>query len=136
MTIWWSNEFNSDSNESAATQSLSLLERNDLRTNVVVLNTNIGQDPNLYEYLAKSDGCLLALAYNTNDNGSSLIAVEQFETSSRQCSIEIYKHNIHGDSGEQSAISSSRKAKPKQRLIAFNINSRVISSDLVKISKR
>ena len=110
--------------ETVATQSLSLLERNDLRTNVIVLNANmVGQDPNLYEYLAKSDGCLLALAY-LNQDPSNLVAVEQFETTtSRQFSIEIYKHNIHGDKEEVNDSSKKKTTKPKQRLISFNLTS-------------
>lgn len=112
---------------------MSLLERNDLRTNVVVLSTNLsGKDSNLFEYLSKSDGTLLSLSY-ANDDMHTLVAVEQFEsTQTGQFSIEVYKHSIY----EETGASGGEKSRPKQKLASFSLSSRVMSGEQVKASKR
>lgn len=130
LTVWWSNQSASRPED----QSLSLLERNDLRTNVVVLSPNLtGPDSNLFEYLAKSDGCLLSLSY-MNDDPKALVAVEQTEmVPSGQFSIDIYRHSIYGETGDEAAAPKSR---PKQKLASIIVNSRLTSSKQIKPSKR
>ena len=115
FTVWWSN----NQSQSDATQTLSLLERNDLRTNVVVLSSNLTEDSNLVEYLAKSDGVLLALTYL---NANTLIAVEQ-----QQNSVDIYRHEFNA--------SDCSKA-PKIKLNSFSLTSKIASVEQIKPSKK
>lgn len=136
LTVWWSNQLGGDA--SAEGEPLSILDKSDLRTNVIVLSAALNLSPesnnsNMIEYLAKSDGCLLSLSY-ADDDPRTLIAVEQFESTltsqtGGRFSIEIYKHCIYEDR-------SSSKIRPKRKLTSFNLTSRVASSEQVRASKR
>lgn len=78
--------------------------------------------------MAKSDGVLLSLSY-ADDDLKTLIAVEQFESSQTGLyTVEIYKHNIYEE--------TTLKIRPKQKLVSFNIKSRVPSCEQIKATKR
>jgi hypothetical protein len=66
--------------------SLSLLDREDLRNNVIVLSTDL-RDANLMEHLFKSDGLLLGVSFVNNE---CLLAVEQTETHLRKFQVNVY----------------------------------------------
>ncbi|CAF0928780.1 unnamed protein product [Brachionus calyciflorus] len=80
FTIWWSNQIE-------LVNQRSLLDRDDLRNNILILSSNL-TDPNLLEYMFKSDGLLLAVDY-IEDN---LVSVEQVEyINNQKYSITIFK---------------------------------------------
>jgi hypothetical protein len=128
--LWWPNDGQQTFlvRNQPQQQTISLLERDDLRSNVLVLITNL-TDSNLLEYLYKSDGHLLLLSYLDR---SSLIAVEQTETNSYKHSVLIYRYDI--PSGLECENSKPRSAKTK--LISFSLNAKIQSVEQVKHGKK
>ena len=171
FTIWWPNEGeiiwlngtsqdsnanHGQSNEMATRSAISLLERDDLRNNVIVLSTNLN-DSNQLEHMFKSDGLLLSLGYFNNDE--CLIAVEQNEMSAQKYTICIYKYHLPLNENEvnrsAAAKSDQKKTKDsreslvkqqstndnksrslKMKLLSFNLNSKIVSVEQVKQSKK
>jgi hypothetical protein len=127
--LWWPNDGQQTFlvRNQPQKQAISLLERDDLRTNVLVLSTNLS-DSNLIEYLYKSDGHLLSLNYTDR---SSLIAVEQTETNAHKYSILIYKYDI-----PTGLECESKPRSSKTKLLSFSLNAKIQSIEQVKYGKK
>lgn len=108
FTLWWQNKIEIMSQK-------SLLDREDLRNNILVLTTDLG-DPNLLEYMYKSEGLLLQVGH-IQDN---LISIEQIEyINDQKYSVAIYNC--------LSKNSQKEDFKPvKIKLKMFYIKSKVI----------
>ena len=131
FVLWWSNDGQlvwQPRNENQIS-GISLLERDDLRNNVLVLTTYV-IDSNLLEYLFKSDGLLLSINHL---NKSSLIAVEQIESNVQKYSICIYRYDLQFDTDLKPAKSSSTL---KIKLTSFTISSKIASTEQIKVSKK
>ena len=136
FTIWWPNEsqvtWQPSKNEKTDSQTFSLLERDDLRNNVLILNLN-SSDKNLLEHVYKSDGLLLSCSYI---NKNSLLAVEQTETSTQKFSISIFRYDfpneLNDNEEELKRLVQAQKAL-KIKLISFSLNSKIVSIEQVNI---
>lgn len=129
--LWWPNDGQLAYMDSKQ-RAVSLLERDDLRTNILILSTNLA-DQNLLEYMFKSDGHLLGLSYVDE---KSLVAVELIETTSEQrFSIMVFRYEIPSE-GCESASVLIKPSLPKVKLASFNLNSSVVSIDQVKFGKK
>lgn len=109
LTLWWSND-----NQLASSGSMSLLEKNDLRTNIILLSTvDLNTEPNMIEHIFKSDSLLVSLVKLDQAN---LLAVEQAETSSHAFQIDVYVYELN---------SEKTQTPPKKRLNRFTLSSRI-----------
>ena len=136
FTVWWPNDGQTVW-QSAKNETISLLERDDLRNNVLVLSTDLS-DKNLMEYLFKSDGLLLALSYSDSNN---LIAVEQTETNAQKYMITLYRYNLPNENESLAAqpaetLKASQNKSLKMKLTSFSLNSKIFSIEQVKLSKK
>lgn len=136
FTVWWPNEnqvtWQPSKNEKTDSQTFSLLERDDLRNNVLVLSLD-PSDKNLLEHIYKSDGLLLSCSFI---NRNSLLAVEQTETSTQKYSISIFRYdfpNELNDNGEELKRLVQAQNSLKIKLISFSLNSKIASIEQVNI---
>jgi len=150
FSVWWPNDgqivwqpVTKDDANNANKQTISLLERDDLRNNILILSTNLG-DANLMEYLFKTDGLLLGLNYINENN---LIAIEQTETTtSHKYMINIYRYELPNESDVSEAKQftgenlnpSEFKAKNslKIKIGSFSLNSKIASVEQIKFGKK
>ena len=144
--VWWPNDgqlvWHPTSSTNDNKQPISLLERDDLRNNVLILSTDLA-DVNLMEYLFKSDGLLLALNY-LDEN--SLISVEQTETNAHKYVITIFRYELPSESEAMEAKklmkvslnASGFKSKKslKIKLSSFSLNAKVASIEQIKFSRK
>jgi hypothetical protein len=127
--LWWPNDGQQafTLNSQPPQHTISLLEREDLRSNVLCLSTNLS-DSNLIEYLYKSDGHLLSLSYLDK---SSLIAVEQVEMNPNKYAVIVFKYDI------SSGVESEQKPRAgKTKLVSFHMNSKIASIEQVKHGRK
>lgn len=123
FTIWWENSgYHKAIKLENEEKSISLLDRDDLRNNVLILTANLTCS-NLLEYLFKSDGNLLACSYL---NQSSLIAIEQIETNI----INIFRYDLPIDSKTET------KNSLKIKLNSLNLKSKIVSNEQIKICQK
>ncbi len=131
FSLWWPNDgqvANFDRTNPQQQQGFSLLERDDLRNNILLLSLNITtHDTNLLEHVFKSDGLLLSCSYLTS---TSLVAVEQTETSNNKYALTIYRYDFPDHTPDQ-----FRKSL-KIKLNGFNLNARIHSTEQVKPSSK
>ncbi len=137
FTVWWPNDGQIVCHPSNKSESSSLLDREDLRNNVLVLSTNL-TDSNLIEYLFKSDGILLSLHYL---NETNLIAVEQTETNNQKYLINIYKYELPSEMSkltqqEEESNKNENKKSHKIKQTSFSSGAKIFSTEQVKISKK
>ena len=149
FSVWWPNDgqivWQPISNESSNNnkQTISLLERDDLRNNILILSTNLS-DSNLMEHLFKSDGLLLALNYIDENN---LIAIEQSETTIHKYMISIYRYELPSENDTVDAKQSlntnlnasgfkAQRSSLKIKLGSFILNSRIASVEQIKFGKK
>ena len=143
FTIWWPNDGQLVWHPSNKSESSSLLDREDLRNNVLVLSTNL-TDLNLMEYLFKSDGLLLSLHYLDDLN---LIAIEQTETNNHKYLINIYKYELPNEiiknefqtkeeDEEEKPDKQANKKSHKIKQTSFCLNSKIFSIEQIRISKK
>ena len=127
LTIWWENYGLSNTikmDKLYENKSISLLDRDDLKNNILVLSLNFQFD-NLLEYLFKSDGNLLSVSYL---NKNSLIALEQKELNNtpKTYSINIYRYDLPNESAMET------KSSLKIKLAQLNLNSKIFSNEQVR----
>jgi hypothetical protein len=148
FSVWWPNDgqivWQPITNESSNTnkQTISLLERDDLRNNILILSTNLA-DSNLMEHLFKSDGLLLGLNYMNENN---LIAIEQTETTTYKYMISIYRYELpneiemngakHLNGSSLNTTGFKAKNSLKIRLGSFALNSKIASVEQIKFGKK
>jgi hypothetical protein len=139
FVLWWPNEphqawmlqHSNKSNEAM----ISLLERDDLRTNVLVLTVSVEhkkrRTAQVTQRAFKSDAQLLAVRYGDDQNGQSLLAVEQSESSlpsslsKRKYAMTIYKYDLS---------SSGAEKQTKIKLRTVSMSSLVSSFEHVRFS--
>lgn len=132
FTVWWENsgyahkaiKLNEPKKDSKST---SLLDRDDLRNNVLILSTDLSCS-NLLEYLFKSDGNLLFVCYMSK---TSLIAIEQTELNQNKYLLGIYRYDLPNESNNASETKSSLKIK----LNSLDLKSKIISNNQIRVSK-
>jgi hypothetical protein len=128
--LWWSNDTSNVLKlQNTQTNSVSLLEKDDLRSNILLLSSNLS-DTNLIENIFKSEGHLVSLFYS---NKSNLIAIEQTEinTHKNTFTIHIYKYELSCNCDDQ----DPKPKSPKIKLNSFNLNSRIQSINQIKHSR-
>ena len=137
--LWWPNDGHQAFviHNKPQQHTISLLERDDLRSNVLILSTCL-TDKNLLEYIFKSDGHLLSLNYI---DANSFLAVEQTETNAHKYLLLIYKYEIPVECEKsglmpQQATECAKPKSPKIKLISFHMNAKVQSIEQVKYGKR
>ena len=141
FTLWWPNDGQMawQPRHAADSQTVSLLERDDLRNNILLLSMS-GEDKNLLEYVFKSDGLLLSVSYLSR---TSLIALEQTETSTQKYALTFYRYDLpvewdakNKDAGGQSMINMLPKSAGtyKIKLTTFNLNAKIASIEQVNIA--
>ena len=148
FSVWWPNDgqitWNPTSSGNTAgdtnKQTISLLERDDLRNNVLILSTSLS-DTNLMEYLFKSDGLLLSLSYLNEHN---LMAIEQTETNTQKYMITVYRYELPKENDIvdcKQAMGASLNANKSQKslkikLTSFSLNAKIASVEQIKISTK
>lgn len=135
FTVWWPNDgqvvWQPKFNDNTETETFSLLERDDLRNNVLLMSMQT-KDKNLLEHVFKSNGLLLSCSYLTQN---SLIVVEQTETSTQKYSINFYRYDLpielrQGYSDQVNRLAQAQKSL-KIKLTSFSLNSKVFSIEQV-----
>lgn len=131
LALWWPNDGQVVWQPRASDRSeaqFSLLERDDLRNNVIVLALPCKGDKNLLEHMFKSDGLLLSCSYL---NANSLMAVEQTETSTQKYCITVFRYDLPSDMNDEKKRLSQALKSNKIKLISFSLNSKVVSIEQV-----
>ncbi len=135
FTLWWPNDgqvvWQPKTSERSEPQ-FSLLEKDDLRNNVVVLSLN-KSNKNLLEFMFKSDGLLLSCSYLSPN---SLMAVEQTETSTQKYCITIFRYDLPNDLNEDKKRLVQALKSNKIKLISFTLNSKIVSIEQCKVSNK
>lgn len=126
FSVWWVNDGQANWQPGTSTQVISLLERDDLRNNVLVLSTSLA-DLNLLEYLFKSDGQLLSLHYTSKN---SLISIEQIETNAQKYLINVYKYDLN--ECDEKSNNNNKPKSPKIKLTSFGLDSKISTVEQIK----
>ena len=137
LAVWWPNEgqiaWSSNSAESA-NDAISLLERDDLRNNIIVVSTNLSEK-NLLEYMFKSDGLLLSLTYLDE---RTLVAVEQSEVANPKpkYTVSVFRYSVPNEEPQKIESDTKLNRSMKMKLISFDLSSRIATSEQVKVANK
>lgn len=150
FTLWWPNDGQIVWTPSTA---LNSLDKDDLNTNVIVINQILTQDA-FIQCQFKSIGLLLKLEYLTEKN---LIAIEQSESTTQQFVINIYRYELTNETSKPASTASMLSTVPilpsssttapnplatgaqynyKHQIFTFNLNSKIKFISNLSASKR